>query len=194
MSRATALVAALLSTLVGLSGCGDDTPGQSAEPKPQTAAVPARDEDRSPAAAAGGACQLFDFFAVEQLLGIQFEVAAAAQREATATCVLQRSGASYPDLTFAITPATVNAAGFKSAAAPPGSTELAGVGQAAYQVVRPASGADPAGPGPSVEIGWLTRTNQFITVRYRLGGQEAQKAAEDALPRVVELAKFLDPT
>lgn len=193
MSRAPAIVATLLCTLV-LAGCGDDGPAKKVEPKTQTAAVPARADDRSPAAASGGACQLLDFFAVQQLLGVQFEVAAAATKEATSTCVLQRSGASYPDLTLAVTPATVNAAAFRSAATPPGSTELTGVGLAAYQLVRPAAAAaDPAGPGAAIEIGWLAGTNLLFVVRYRLPAAEAPEAAEQLVPKVVELAKFLDP-
>ena len=143
--------------------------------------MPARGTDRSPAAAAGGACQLLDFFAVEQFVGVQFEVAAAAQRDSTATCVLQKSGVGYPDLTLALTPTTVAAAAFKATTAPPGASDLAGLGQAAYQLVRPAPGTDPAGPGPAVEIGWLSRQNQLMVVRYRLpGGQTADRSRRDA--------------
>jgi hypothetical protein len=196
--RATAVtgrVVALLALVAGgglLAACGGDPP-KKVEPKAQTAAVPARGTDRSPAAAAGGACQLLDFFAVEQFVGVQFEVAASAQRDATATCVLQKSGVGYPDLTLAVTPTTVAAAAFKGAAAPPGAGDLAGLGQAAYQLVRPAAGTDPAGPGPAVEIGWLSRQNQLMVVRYRLPGDKPQAEADALVPKVVDLAKFLDP-
>jgi hypothetical protein len=185
----------LLGVLAGglAAGCGSDPP-KKAEPQTQTAAVPARGTDRAPAAAAGGACQLLDFFAVEQLIGVQFEVAAAAQRDTTVTCVLQKSGAGYPDLTLAVTPTSVAAAGFKTAAAPPGSADLAGLGLAAYQLVRPAPAADATAPGPAVEIGWLTRTGQLMVVRYRLPADKPQTEADGMVPRVAELAKFLDPS
>jgi hypothetical protein len=177
--------------LVG--GCGSDPPQKSA-PEPQTAAIPARGDDRAPAAAAGGACQLLDFFAVEQLIGVQFEVAASAQRDSTATCVLQKSGTGYPDLTLAISPTTVAAVAFKASAAPPGAADLGGLGQAAYQLVRPAPAADPTAPGPAVEIGWLTRTSQLMVVRYRLPADKPQSDADGMIPRVADLAKFLDPS
>ena len=71
--------------------------------------------------------------------------------------VLQRGGVGYPDLTLAVTPTTVPASAFKATAAPPGAVDVAALGQVAYQLVRPAPGTDPAGPGPAVEIGWLSR-------------------------------------
>jgi hypothetical protein len=189
---AVAALAALALLAGGLAACGSDKP-RKAEPTVQTVAVPARGADRAPAAAAGGACQLLDFFAVEQLIGVQFEVAASAQRDTTATCVLQKSGTGYPDLTLAITPTTVAAAAFKASAVPPGAADLAGLGQAAYQLVRPAPAADPTSPGPAVEIGWLARNSQLMLVRFRLPADKPQSDADGMVPRVTELAKFLDP-
>jgi hypothetical protein len=177
----------------GLAGCGSDEPPRTGEPTAQTVAVPARGGDRAPAAAAGGACQLLDFFAVEQLIGVQFEVAASAQRESTATCVLQKSGTGYPDLTLAVTPTAVAAAAFKASAAPPGAADLAGLGLAAYQLVRPAPAPNATAPGPAVEIGWLTRTGQLMVVRYRLPADKPQSDADGMVPQVADLAKFLDP-
>jgi hypothetical protein len=191
--------AALLCLVVGaaggglLAGCGDDDPPAGREPEARSIAVPARGAGRPAASAAGGACQLLDFYAVEQFVGVTFEVAAAAQKDATTTCVLQRGGAAYPDLTLAVTPTTVAAAAFKSTAAPPGAGEVAALGQAAYQLVRPASGTDPAGPGPAVEIGWLSRKGQLMVVRYRLAGDKPQTDAQAMTPQVIELAKFLEP-
>jgi hypothetical protein len=185
------LVLAVLGGAILPAGCGNDPP-RKGEPTVQTAAIPARGADRPPASAAGGVCELLDYYAVEQLIGVQFEVAASAQRETTATCVLQKSGVGYPDLTLAVTPTTLAASGFK-AAAPAGATDLAGVGQAAYQIVLPAAAQDATAPGPAVEIGWLARTNQLIVVRYRLPGDKPQTEADALLPSVVELAKFLDP-
>ena len=185
--------AAALAALALLTAC-DDSPARSkSEPQTQTAVVPARGVDRSPAAAAGGVCQLLDFYAVEQFVGVQFEVAAAGQRDATATCVLQRSGNSYPDLTLAVTPTTTTPSDFRTAV-PPGSTELSGVGQAGYRLVRPVpAGADPAGPGPAVEIGWLTNSGQLMVVRYRMPANATPADADAMAPRVAELVKFLNP-
>jgi hypothetical protein len=158
----------------------------------ETAVVPARSAAGSPAAAAGGVCQLLDFYAVEQFVGVRFEVAAAGQRDATSTCVLQRSGSSFPDLTLAVTPTTTTPSDFRTAA-PPGATELSGVGQAGYQLIRPAAGTDPAGPGPAVEIGWLTTSGQLMVLRYRLAGGAPQSDADALAPRVAELVTFLNP-
>lgn len=193
------LRAALLCLVVGvaggglLSGCGDDDPPAGNEPGARSVAVPARGAGRPAASAAGGACQLLDFYAVEQFVGVTFEVAAAAQKDATTTCVLQRGGAAYPDLTLAVTPTTVAATAFKATAAPPGAGDVAALGQAAYQLVRPASGTDPAGPGPAVEIGWLSKKKQLMVVRYRLAGDKPQTDAQALAPQVIELAKFLEP-
>jgi hypothetical protein len=177
---------------LAITACGGDQP-RKAEPKAQTMAVPARGTDRQPAAAAGGACQLLDFFAVEQLIGVQFEVAASAQRDTTATCVLQKSGAGYPDLTLAVTPTTVAAAAFKAAVPPAGAADLPGLGLAAYRIVLPAAAPDPTAPGPAVEVGWLTRKSQLMLVRYRLAADKPQSEADALVTRVTDLAAFLDP-
>jgi hypothetical protein len=191
--RAGAVLCLLAVATAGtLAGCGDDPPARG-EPQARSVALPARGTDRPAASAAGGACQLLDFYAVEQFVGVMFDVAAAAQRDATATCVLQRGGAGYPDLTLAVTPTTVPAAAFKATAAPPGAGDLPGLGQAAYQLVRPAPGTDPAGPGPAVEIGWLSRKGQLMVVRYRLPADKPQADAQALIPQVTELARFLDP-
>ena len=174
------------------AGCGDDPPARD-EPGVESVAVPARGSDRPNASAAGGACALLDFDAVAQFVGVTFDVAAAAQREKTATCVVQRGGADYPDLTLAVTPTTVPAASFKATAAPAGAGDVGELGQAAYRFVRAAPGTDPAGPGPSIEIGWLSRKNELMVVRYRLPGDKPQTDADALAPQVVELARYLDP-
>lgn len=189
--RVAAVVCAF-SVVVALTGCGDDEQPADTGPATGTVAVPARGTDRPAASAAGGACQLLDFYAVEQFVRVTFEVAAAAQKDATTTCVLQRGTAPYPDLTLAVTPTTLAANTFKSSAAPPGAGDLPALGQAAYQFVRPAAAADPAGPGPAVEIGWLSKKKQIIVVRFRLAGDKPQAEAQAAVPQVVELAKFLE--
>jgi hypothetical protein len=64
-----------------------------------------------------------------------------------------------------------------------------GVGQAAYQIVRP-----PAGDaGRSVELSWLTRTALLMTVRYRFPATATDADVAAIGPRMVDLAKFLDP-
>jgi hypothetical protein len=183
-------VLAGLFTLPIITACSADPPPGKSEPRAQTAVVPGRPE-RSPAAAAGGVCQLLDFYAVEQFVGVQFEVAAAAQHDATATCVLQRSTASYPDLMLAITPSTASASAFRTAA-PPGATELSQVGQAAYQLVRPGVPGDAASPGSTIEIDWLTQNGQLMMLRYRMPADRPQAEAEAFAPRVVELVRFLN--
>jgi hypothetical protein len=188
------LLAVVFGGSVTLAGCGDDDPPANRERGARSVAVPARGSNQPVASAAGGACQLLDFDVVAQFVGVTFEVAAAAQRDATATCVLQRGGAGFPDLTLAVTPSTVPASAFKSTAAPAGAAEVAALGQAAYQLVRPAAGTDPAGPGPAVEIGWLSRKGQLMVVRYRLPADKPQTEAESLAPQIVDLAKFLELT
>jgi len=187
-------VAVVVGGMVTLTACSSDDAPAGKELQPKSVAVPARGTDKPAASAAGGACQLLDFYAVAQFVGITFEVAAAAQKDATATCVLQRGGAAgYPDLTLAVTPTTVPASAFKATTAPPGAGDVAALGQAAYQLVRAAPGTDPAGPGPAVEIGWLSKKGQLMVVRYRLAGDKPQTDAEALVPGVVDLANFLEP-
>lgn len=175
-----------------LAGCDDDPPATD-EPGARSVAVPARGTDRPAASASGGACQLLDFDAVASFVGVTFEVAAGAQKDATATCVLQRGGVEYPDFTLAVTPTTVPASAFRATAAPPGAGDVPALGQAAYQLIRAAPGTDPAGPGPAVEIGWLSGKGQLMVVRYRLAGDRPQTDAETLAPRMVELARYLEP-
>jgi hypothetical protein len=184
--------AAILLVLL-LAGCGPSGSSKTSQPGLAQAAVPARSGERLPAAAAGGACQLLDFFAVEELIGVQFDVAASAAKEATATCVLRHAATVFPDLTLASTPTTATADSFRATGVPPGAVPISDVGVVAYQLVRPApAGGDPAGPGPALEIGWLSKDGRLMVVRFRFGA-DAQQAAADALaPRLAELAKFLD--
>ena len=194
MRGRAAVVVGLLVALGGgpLAGCGDDDPPAREEPKARSVAVPARGTDRPAASAAGGACQFLDFDAVAQFVGVTFEVAATAQKDATATCVLQRGSSGFPDLTLAVTPTSVPASAFK-AAAPPGATDVATLGLAAYQLVRPPAGTDPAGPGPAIEIGWLSRKAQLLVLRYRLAGDRPQSEADALALQVADLARYIDP-
>src|SRR3954454_6805370 len=91
---------AVAGLALNTAGCGKRAESKTPQPQLEHAAVPARSPERSPAATAGGACQLLDFYAVEEVIGIHFEVAASSVRDATATCVLQHTTAGYPDLTL----------------------------------------------------------------------------------------------
>jgi hypothetical protein len=182
-----------LAAVLAVAGCSDGKHPGGSQPGVAQAAVPARSAERSPAATAGGACQLLDFYAVEELLGVHFDVAASSLREATATCVLQHTTEAFPDLTLAITPTAATVDAFKATGVPPGATPVTDVGAAAYQLLRPAvAGADPAGPGISLELGWLTKSGRLMVVRYRFGMKAEQAEAEGMVPHLVELAKFLD--
>jgi hypothetical protein len=190
--RRSGVVVLLAAACAAPAGCSDGAAG-AGEPKAQSVAVPARPEERAPAAAAGGACQLLDLYAVETLIGVRFDVAAAGQSDGALTCVLQQRDAGYPDLTLAITPSGTTPESFTAAAAPPGATDVPGIGRAAYRLMRPAGGTDPAGPGAGAELGWLTRTGQIMVVRCRLPQAAPQPEADAMAERLVDLAKFLDP-
>jgi hypothetical protein len=188
-TRLAALVA-VAGLALGTAGCGQRAESKAPQPQLEHAAVPARSPERSPAATAGGACQLLDFYAVEELIGIHFDVAASSVRDATATCVLRHTTTAYPDLTLAITTTSGTAEVFRATAVPAGSTAVDGVGLAAYQIVREPS--DASAGGPSVELGWLSRGNRLYLVRYRCGPQAQRSTADDMAKHLVDLAKFLD--
>jgi hypothetical protein len=183
------VVAVALLAILTPTACGKRAASKPPQPGLEHAALPARSPERSPAATAGGACQLLDFYAVEELIGIHFDVAASSVKDATATCVLRHTTIAYPDLTLAITTTSGSADAFRTSAVPAGSTAVDGLGVAAYQIVRPAA---DAAAGPSAELGWLSKGNRLFVVRYRCAPQAQQAEAEALTKHLVDLARFLD--
>ncbi|MEV8512856.1 hypothetical protein [Dactylosporangium sp. NPDC051484] len=175
------LMAVLALSSVGLSGvlvAGCDDAGASPGAKTSTA----------PAAAAGGACQLLDFGMVNAKLGLNLSVAAGASQDNTFSCVLQASGASYPDLVLSVSSTTIGADVFGSMIQPKDATPVQGLGVAGYQMPTPP--ADKAGPG--VEVGWLAGNKRIIELSLRFAPGTPDEQAAEAMPKVVELAKLID--
>ena len=138
------------------------------------------------AADAGGACQLLDYDTVNGLLGVKFEVAAAAQQDNTYTCVLQGRATSLPDLTLAVSESTAGPEAFSAAMRPKGAAAVDGLGKVGYSAVRRPAG----GVGPAVEVGWLAGNNRILQLRMRL---PVSTTVDPVLTgKLVELARKVD--
>jgi hypothetical protein len=173
------LVTGLLMVLM-VGGCdvltGDPAPTPETSPEPRVAAV------------AGGACQLMDFEVIEESIGVTFEVSAAAQQEATYTCVLQKATSSLPDLLLIVTPTAVDTPMFRNDVMPAGATLVTGLGKVGYRAV----GGAGAGRGPIAEVSWLSGNNRLMTLRYTSVAGTTPADANDVAVKLVELAKKID--
>jgi hypothetical protein len=170
------LLAVLALTAGLVAGCDD------AGAHPSAAATTAK------AADGGGACQLLDFGMVNAKLGLNLSVAAGAQLDNTFSCVLQASGASYPDLVLSVSTTTIGGDVFGTMIQPKDATAVPGLGVAAYQMQTPAT--EKAGPG--VEVGWLAGNKRIIELSLRLAPGTPDEKAAETVPKVVELAKLID--
>jgi len=180
---ATALAALLTA---GCAGTGPGTAGATARPS-----GPLASPTRYPAAVAGGACQLVDYDVITADTGAVFDVAAADQVNETYTCVLQRQGASLPDLSLSVTSVQdLDPTTFKAKVQPKTATAVPDLGKLGYSVVRPATG----GAGPAVEVGWLSGNQRLIVLRLRTAAGTGQDQARDLVPKLVVLARTIDVT
>jgi hypothetical protein len=168
--------------LLGVCGCADAQ--TSARFTASSTPVPTR----PPAGAAGGACYLLEYEAIEQIVGTSFDVAAASAAGDTFTCALQTKSGSYPDLTLAVTAVNVDAAAFMSTVSPKRSAAVTALGKAGYSAVL----SPGAGAGPGVEIGWLSGNNQLLVLRYRCAPAATSGDVDAVNPKLVELAKKID--
>ncbi|WP_430783809.1 hypothetical protein [Actinoplanes sp. G11-F43] len=172
--------------LFAVSGCtSDQEKPVVVEPAPSEPAV------EVPAASAGGACILWDYDLIEQMLGIRFEVAASDQVDDTSSCVVQKLDKPWPDLSLSVVETTAaNAEVFLDDRMPAKATKLKGLGRAAYRYY-----GKPAGEhGISSEIGWLSEAKQLQTIRltFPKGTTGAQAKTMDA--GMLDLAKALSTT
>ncbi|MET7399849.1 hypothetical protein ABZS66_40830 [Dactylosporangium sp. NPDC005572] len=172
------LVAAFCALLVATTAGCDGGAG----------AQPPAERSTAPAAASGGACQLLDFAMVNAKLGLDLSVAASATQDNTFTCVLQASGASYPDLVLSVSATTIGADVFASMVQPKDATPVPGLGVVGYQMPTPAA----ASAGPGVEVGWLAGNKRIIELSLRFAPGTPDEKASEAIPKVVELAKLID--
>ncbi|MFI5907376.1 hypothetical protein [Dactylosporangium sp. NPDC051541] len=151
-------------------------------------ASPSAPASTAPAAAAGGACQLLDFAAVNAKLGLQLSVAMGASMGNSFSCALEPAGGGYPDLVLSVTSTTIDADVYSASIAPQGAQAVPDLGLVAYQ--RPLPPADKAGPG--AEVGWLTGNKRIIKLALRLASGTPDDKAAEAAPKLVELAKLID--
>ena len=180
MSDVPVRIAAGVLMLLMIGGCdvltGDPAPTPEGTPEPRVAAV------------AGGACQLLDFTLIEESIGVKFEVSAAAQQDATYTCVVQRAGSSLPDLLLIVTPTTVDTPIFRNDLMPQGATLVTGLGKVGYHAVGKAG----SGRGPIVEVSWLSANNRLMTLRYTTVAGTTPADATAFAAKLVTLAKKID--
>lgn len=162
VSRAVAVTCALLSGTLFLSGCGLPA-GSSSPSKPRVrSSKPSGSDTSQSAALAGGACLLLDYNTINTALGTQFDVAASADKSDSYTCVVQGSGASFPDLTLSITATDLTVSDFQTDVAPKKSNKVSSLGKVGYEVEHPAAG----GNGPTIELGWLSGNERLIVMTY----------------------------
>ena len=163
-------------------GTGASAGGSSAGAAPTVSERPASD--------AGGACRHLTFARVRQVLGIEFQVAAAGGTVTTSqTCVLQEVAEPDSDLLLTITPAVgVDATAFRDSYVPSGGGTLDGVGKAAYSVVVRAPGSS----APRVEIGWLSGSGRVLTLAHTLAAGEDPNLTRQVVARLARLAGDVD--
>jgi hypothetical protein len=146
-----------VALLLCVAGCGprDDEEATSALPPVQVVTLPA--------ASAGGACILWDWDFIDQMIGVRFSVAASDQVDETSTCVVQNVDEEWPDLSLSVVETTkADAEIFLDERMPEKATKLKKLGKAAYRLNAKAKD----GHGPSVEIGWLSEAKQLQTLKY----------------------------
>ncbi|MDW5323821.1 hypothetical protein [Plantactinospora sp. KLBMP9567] len=166
--------------LLLLAGCAEEAAPQSVGPAPKVV--------RLPASAAGGACQLLEYPAIEQAIGIRFEVAAASRHGKTDTCVLRGEAEARPELTLSVTPTTADASIFADEVVPSGGKTVKGLGKAAYR----ATTAPTKSVGSAVEVGWLAGNGRLVSLRFTFATGEDEAQADALAPKLINLAKKID--
>ncbi|MDG4785798.1 hypothetical protein O7626_07630 [Micromonospora sp. WMMD1102] len=167
--------------LLVLAGCAEEVDApQPVGPAPKVV--------RLPASAAGGACQLLEYPAVEEAIGTRFEVAAASRHGKTDTCVLRGEAEARPELALSVTPTTADAAIFADEVVPSGGKTVKGLGKAAYRsTTAPAKSA-----GSAIEVGWLTGNGRLVSLRFTFPAGQEQAEADALAPKMINLAKKID--
>jgi hypothetical protein len=141
-----------------------------------------------PAGAAGVMCQLLEYDAVFDQIGVRFDTAGGATKDDTLTCALTQTDQDYPYLTLALTPAPVDPAFFTANVQPAGATVVPELGKAAYRTtVVPAA---PSGPG--VEVCWLSGTGRLMILKYVFPPDAAADEVTAIGPKLVTLAQKVE--
>lgn len=176
-----------LAAVFALTGCTNDKNALgAAKPLPSQTPPPVK-----PAAAAGGACILWDFPFIQQKIGVTFTVAAAGESNDTSTCVVQTATGNYPDLALAVVESTTaDGALFLSTLKPKGASATKGLGKAGYRLVTPAA----ADHGPVIEIGWLSEAAQLQTLRFTFSAGASVAQVNAMSGKLFGLAQAMDTT
>ncbi|MFI5931135.1 hypothetical protein [Actinoplanes sp. NPDC051494] len=170
--------------LLSLAGCSDE----QADTGP---VLPPVQVVQLPAASAGGACILWDYEFIEEMIGVTFEVAAAGQVDDTSTCVVQTTKGDWPYLSFSVVESTkADADLFVDERMPAKATKLKGLGEAGYRQVSKAKGDR----GPIVEIAWLSEAAQLQTLRYTFEKSAKSADVKKMESKLLDLAKGMDTT
>jgi hypothetical protein len=173
MSRVVRAATAAGALLLVLAGC-QRTPRTAPAPMPT----------RLPVEYAGGACQLLTYGAVDQALGVHFDVAASDKSGDSFSCVLQTEAEDYPDLALVVSPSTADSKTFAKVVQPTGATAVKSLGKVGYRATMKGSNG-----GQAVEVGWLTGNGRLLVLRVTM---PVGRPLGDMPDRVVALAKVID--
>lgn len=117
-----------------------------------------------------------------------FDVAAAGHVDETSTCVAQSQSGNSPDLMLSVVEQMpANAGLYNAHLVPDGATRVAKLGKAAYRIA-----GDPAdGHGPTIEVGWLSKDRQLMTLRFTFPEGAGAAEADDMAGELVDLARTM---
>jgi hypothetical protein len=130
---------------------------------------------------------LIDFPTVASMVGIDFGVAAAAQKGSTFTCVLEQVGKSLPSLTLSITATQADISTFRNTVVPSKASIVDQLGKIGYSLTL----ASGSGSGPGEEVGWLSADQRLVVLQLRLPPGSALGNLGD---RLLTYARKLDMT
>jgi hypothetical protein len=179
--RSRLLAAGAILATLALAGCTKDEQPATAMPPVQVVELPA--------ASAGGACILWDYAFIEEMIGVRFTVAAGDQVDDTATCVVRTEEGPEPSLVLTVSASSANAELFTDDLMPKKAAKLKGLGLAGYRLVT-----KKASSGTVVEVGWLSQGHQLQSLKFSLAKGAPQDAVNDMAAALVTMAQAMDTT
>jgi hypothetical protein len=180
--RSRLLTLGVVAVALAVTGCNDKEDNAALLPPVQVI--------EPPAASGGGACILWDYAFIEEMIGVRFTVAAGSQVDATATCVVRTEEGPEPSLLLAVTDSSATAALFNEELIPKKGAKLKGLGLAAYRLETKAT----AKTGPSYELGWLSEGRQLQTLRFTFARTAKPEAVADTTARLLTMAQTMSST
>jgi hypothetical protein len=147
-------------------------------------ALPPVEVVEPPAASGGGACILWDYAFIEEMIGVRFTVAAGSQVDNTSTCVVQTEEGPTPSLLLTVTESPATADLFNDELIPAKASKLKGLGLAAYKLES--KGA--------YEIGWLSEAHQLQSLKYTFPTSVKADAVADMGTKLLAMAQTMTST